>query len=147
MLWRSKELPVSKNISELDKKSLIERMTIASQCVYCALQLLANTSGNEPIYHLPHTRSIDTLMGAQASWNLISDANDFSQLVNFAYSKLSFIERILPYAFDGWITNKEWKSIVDYQINMNTTQFILDSYSVRDQLRLREAGPLKGARR
>lgn len=146
LLWAAKKSPEDWAIYGPNKDSVIERLTLASECLYFAFQLYANNERVEPRYHLPYTRAIDTLEGASVAWAQLGKAEDFSTLVNDAYSKLGLIERIMPSVFESWIKYDEEKSVNDIKIRNTISIGILQNSVIRSQLQSLELSPLKGVR-
>lgn len=127
------------------KKNVVDRLMIASQCLYFAFQIYADNNTDEPHYHLPYTRAIANLRGAQSIWNEISSINDFDDLANVAYSRLAHIERLVPIVFKNWIKRSDVKTTKDLEEFENISNKILENKIITEQIVRMKMSPFMNA--
>lgn len=138
--WKRKQQSCT-SFDRAFEKNLIDSLTIASQCLYFAFQIYADNDVKQPHYHLPYTRAIATLEGAHSIWREVCPVENFPELVNTAYSRLGFIEKILPYVFRDWIRVDDFKTTKDQEEYKNISKKALEDGVIFQKILRLKIGP------
>lgn len=136
---------IPKKPNDKEQEAIVLRLTLASQCQYIAFQILAAHSSKK--YHLPYTRMMDTMLGADAAWLHFFGQHNFTQLINNSYSKAGEVEFLMPEIFPDWIELNSAASIEDQKLRNRLSLSILRSSQIRNQILINGSGFLKRNRR
>lgn len=121
---------------------LCDRLAVASASLNCAFQVKSDLFSGD--YHLPHTRAMDNLSGAEIAWREFNISASFVDLFNNAYNQLTLLDPMLSQRLEQWIARDDPRNIADEAEKERVTDSIVRGFH-EEALRF-ERGPIKGAR-
>lgn len=136
------KLTLANALNEENLSDLCDRLAVASASLNCAFQVKSNLSSE--LYHLPHTRAMDNLYGAELAWREFNISVSFVDLINEAYGQLTLLDRMLSQRLEQWVARDDPRNIVDEAEKQTVTDQIVRGFH-EEALRF-ERGPIKGAR-
>jgi len=122
--------------------ALCDRLAVASASLNCAFQVKSDLSSVN--YHLPYTRAMDNLSGAEIAWREFNVSANFVDLFNNAYNQLTLLDPMLSQRLEQWIARDDPRNIADEAEKKRVTDSIIHGFH-EEALRF-ERGPIKGAR-
>lgn len=136
------KLILANGINEENLSDLCDRLAVASASLNCAFQVKSDLSSGD--YHLPYTRAMDNLSGAEIAWREFNISASFVDLFNKAYNQLTLLDPMLSQRLEQWIARNDPRNIADEAEKETVTDSIIHGFH-EEALRF-ERGPIKGAR-
>jgi len=122
---------------------LCDRLAVASASLNCVFQVKSDLSSKN--YHLPYTRAMDNLSGAEIAWRELNISANFVDLINKAYSQLMLLDKMLSHRLEQWVSRHDPLQIADEAEKQAVTDPIVSDF-LKEALQF-ERGPIKGARK
>jgi hypothetical protein len=136
------KLTLANRLNDENLSNLCDRLAVASASLNCAFQVKSDLSSE--LYHLPHTRTMDNLYGAELAWREFNISASFVEFINKAYGQLTLIDRMLSHRLEQWVARDDPRNIVDKAEKQTLTDSIVRGF--HDEALRYERGPIKGAR-
>lgn len=122
--------------------NLCDRLAVASASLNCVFQVKSDLSSQD--YHLPYTRAMDNLSGAEIAWREFNISANFADLINKAYGQLVLLDGMLAQRLEQWVARDDPRQIADEAEKQSITDPIVRGF-LEEALQY-ERGPIKGAR-